>query len=234
MASPLFADLSGTPVVKARLCVPYSGIWHADVVLDRVLPVPLVGPQVLTLSGSTWVGAVVRSGSYAGSRGVRIVGGTGGWRTPIPAAALPAPLTSPVGVPVAVVASMAAGMALEAPPNLAGYVGPPTLGTAPLGGSFAFQSGPMSQVLQCLFGDDWYVDSTGVVQVLPIRPPTPIVTPWVATAYDGAAGILEIATDLLTPWLPGAVFVGPIVQGTVTRVTHTLASGSLRSTVMLS
>jgi hypothetical protein len=229
---PFFADLSGTPVVSARLCVPYSGIWHADVVLDRVLPTPLAGPQVLTLSGSVWACSVVRVGSFAGSRSVRLVGGLGGWRRPVLAAELPPPLISPIGVPVGIVVLLAAGLAAEPPPNIAGYDGPPLLGQAPLGGSYVFQSGPMSQVLQGLFGGTWYMDPTGAVQVVRIRPPTPILSPWTCVAFDGASGIYEIATDAPGDWMPGASFVGPTVSGTISRVTHELSSGKLRTHVM--
>jgi hypothetical protein len=229
----LFADLSGVPVVAARLTVPYSGIWHADVTLDRALPAPLVGPQVLTLAGSMWACAVVRTGDYAGIRKARLVGGMGGWRTAILAAELPAPLVSPIGVPITLVVSLASVLSGEIPPNLAGYTGSPLLGGPPLGGAYVFQAGPMSLVLQDLFGDDWYLDPTGAVQVAPIRPPTPVISPWVATAYDGAAGIVEVATDSPGDWMPGATFIGPVVSGSVSRVAHVLKSGSLRSEVMV-
>jgi hypothetical protein len=229
----LFASLSGVPITRCRLSVPYSGIWHADVMLDRALPAPLVGPQVLVLSGSTWACAVVRTGDYAGVRSARLVGGAGGWRRLVPGAALPPPLISPVGVPVALVLSIASTLAGELPVNLAGYTGSPLLGAPPLGGAFVYQAGPMSLVLQDVLGDAWYMDPTGVVQTAP-RLPTLIVSPWAATAYDGASGIVEIATDFPGDWQPGATFVGPVVSGTISRVTTTLTSGSLRTEVMLS
>jgi hypothetical protein len=234
MTGALFADLSGTPVVKARIVVPYSGIWHADVTLDRVLPAPLTGPQVLTLAGSTWACSVVRSGDYAGERRVRLVGGQGGWRTEIPAAGLPPPFVSPIGVPVALVLATAAGIAGELPPNLAGYVGSPLLGGPPLGGAYVFQAGPMSLVLQDILGDTWYMDPTGQVQVLPLRPPTPVLSPFTVTAFDGAEGQAEIATDAPGDWMPGVTFVAPNLSGTVSRVAHVLGKDSFRSQVQLS
>lgn len=225
---PLFADLSGVPVVRARVTVPWSGNWHADVTLDRVLPAPLVGPQVLTLAGSTWVCAVVRTGDYAGTRMARLVGGAAGWRRPVPSAALPPPLISPIGVPLAVVLGLAAGLALEPPPSLVGYIGSPLLGP-----SYVFQAGPMALVLQDVLGDSWYMDpASGVVQTAP-RLPTPIVSTWAATAADDAAGRIVVATDSPGDWTPGATFLGPVVSGTISRVTHLLESGSLRSEVMV-
>lgn len=227
----LFADLSGVPIVSARLTVPYSGIWHADVELDRVLPAPLVGPQVLTLSGSTWACSPVRSGDYAGERRARLVGGTGGWRTPVLGPELPPPLISPIGVPVALILLLASSLAAELP--VAGYVGPPLLGAPPLGGAYIFQAGPMSLVLQDILGDGWWMDPTGAVQAIP-RTPTPIVSPWVATAFDGAQGMIEIATDSPGDWAPGATFVGVTASGTISRVTHELTAGKLRTKALLS
>jgi len=230
----LFADLSGIPVVKARLTVPYSGIWHADVTLDRALPAPLLGPQLLTLAGSSWACSVVRAGDYAGVRRARLVGGTGGWRRTVPALALPPPFISPIGVPLALVLGTAAALAGEIPPNLAGYVGSPLIGAPPLGGAYVFQSGPMSLVLQDLLGDEWWMDPTGAIQVAPIRPPTPVLLPWTAIDYDGAAGMVTVATETPGEWMPGAAFVGPIVQGSVSRVAHVLSGDTLRSEVMVS
>lgn len=229
----LLASLSGVPVVKMRLTVPYSGIWHADVELDRALPAPLVGPQILILGGSTWACGVVRTGDFAGERKARLVGGTGGWRTPVLAIELPPPFVSPIGVPIALVLATAATLAGELPVNLAGYTGSPLLGAPPLGGAYVFQAGPMSLVLQDLLADTWYMDPTGAVQVAPFRPPTPVISPWTAIAFNGASGILDVATDSPGDWMPGAAFVGPTISGTVSRVAHVLSGDSLRSQVML-
>jgi hypothetical protein len=228
----LFASLTGVPVVACRLTVLYSGIWHADVMLDRAPPAPLVGPQVLALAGSTWACAVVQVGDYAGVRKARLVGGTGGWRRPVLAPELPPPFVSPLGVPIALVLAAAAGLARELPVNLAGYIGSPLLGSPPLGGAYVFQAGPMSLVLHDLLGDDWWIDATGQVQVAPVRPPVPIVSPWTCTDFDGSKGTYEIATDSPADWVPGAVFVGPTVQGSVSRVTHHLDGTKLRSVVI--
>lgn len=91
----------------------------------------------------------------------------------------------------------------------------------------------MAQVLQDVLVDDWWMTAIGVIQTGPIRPPTPIVSPWTAIAYDGAAGILEVATDSPGDWMPGALFANAIVQGSVSRVSHVLSAESLTSTVML-
>lgn len=223
----LFADLGGVPVVRARLVVPYTGIWHADVTLDRVIPAPLAGPQILTIGGSTWACAVVRTVDYAGILEARLVGGLGGWRRPVPALALPPPLVSPVGVPLTSVLGLAASLAGELPVSTVGFLGSPVLGPA-----YAFQAGPMSAVLQDLLGDAWWMDPTGKVQTAP-RLPIPIVSAWTAMQVDGAAGRYEIATESPGDWQPGRVFVGPVVSGTVSRVAYALTGDTLRVEVMV-
>jgi hypothetical protein len=223
----LFASLGGVPVIRARLVVPYSGIWHADVTLDRVLPAPLVGPQILSIGGSTWNCSVVRTIDFAGIREARLVGGLGGWRRPIPAAVIPTPLTSPAGVPLSAVLAVAASLAGELPVSTVGFLGSPVLGPA-----YAFQAGPMSLVLQDVLGDAWWMDPTGKIQTAP-RLPTPILSPWTAMAVDGAGGRYEIATESPGDWQPGATFVGPVASGTVSRVAYALTGDSLRVEVMV-
>jgi hypothetical protein len=206
--------------------VPFSGIWHADVQLDRSVGT-VAGPQVLELAGSQWSCAPVRFGDYAGTRRVRLVGGTGGWRTSVPSALLPSPFTSPLGVPISVVLATASTIAGELPPSLVGYPGSPLLGPA-----YVFKSGPMSLVLQDVLGDAWWMDPTGVVQTAP-RAPTPIVSEWSAVAYDGACGELHVATDAPGDWMPGATFIGPVASGTVSRVAHELTGDTLRTKAIL-
>lgn len=222
----LFASLSGVPVVSCRLVVPYSGIWHVDIELDRVLPAPLVGPQAFVLADSTWTCAPVRSGDFSGERRARLVGGTGGWRTPF--VVVPAPLSSAIGVPIPLILSTASTAAKELPVT---YVGPPTLGGPPFA-AYVFQAGPPSLVLQDVLGDSWWMDPTGAIQTAP-RDPTPIASPWTATAFDGAKGELEVATDSVGDWMPGASFLGPTVSGTVSRVVHEMTRDKLRSRVMI-
>jgi hypothetical protein len=222
MPSPFFADLTGVPVASGQLTVPYTGIWHADVKLTIASPAPLVGPQVLNFAGSTWVCSVVRYTDFAGSREVRLVGGQGGWRKGVPAKQY----SSPIGVPIAVILTDVALSVLELTPNLAGYIGAPVVGT-----DFVRQTGLASLVLQQLLGDSWWMDSKGVIQTAP-RLPTPILSAFSAIAVEGKMGHYTIATEHPADWAPGAIWAGITTSGTVSRVTHTLEGGTLKSEVL--
>ena len=221
--SLLYADLTGIPIVRAMLVIPLSGIWHADVTLDRAVgPAPSV-QQVLTLAGSTWVCTPIRAIDFAGTRQLRLVGGAAGWRSTIPALEY----ASPSGVPTSLVLSDAAGSARELPPVIAPTV-PPTLGQY-----WCRQTDRASLVLEQILGAGWYMDPSGVVQTAP-RLPTLVPSPFYATAVDGCEGRYEIATEFPTDWQPGATFLGPTVSGAVSRVVHILEAGSLRTEVLSS
>lgn len=223
MPSPFFASLSGIPIVAMTLVLPYSGVWHADIRLDRAIG-PTAGPQILTLSDLTMTCAVVRSVDFAGARCMRVVGGTGGWRTTIP----PLQYQSPTGVPVALVSSDAAGLVQELQPIIGPTIAPVT------GPTFVRQGGAASLVLQSLFGDQWWMDPTGAVQVVP-RLPTPIVLPFDLLDARGPQGLYRVSSqgDILTPWVPGAVFLGPTMTSpaTINRVTHTVDGRKMRTDV---
>ena len=226
MAGAAFASLSGMPIVAAIVVFPWAGVWHADIRLDRVPPVPPTGPQILTLSDLVMPCAVVRAVDFTGARSMRVVGGTGGWRTAVP----PLQYQSPTGVPVALVASDAAALVQEVPPVIGPTVSPTT------GPTFVRQGGAASLVLQSLFADGWWVNpSTGVVQVTP-RLPTPIVAPFDLLDASGQRGIYRVASqgDILTPWVPGAKFLGPTMTspGTVNRVTHTVEGARVRTEIV--
>jgi hypothetical protein len=190
------------------------------VYLDRAPIVPIVGPQVLTLAGSTWTCAVVRTEDFAGQRMVRVVGGTGGWRSTIPFKQYAGP-----ALPIAIVLTDAALAALELTPSTVGFLGPQVLT------GYWRQTGLASLVLQDILGDAWWMDPTGLVQSMP-RPPTLVVSPFTAVAVDGAAGRYEIATDVPGEWLPGVTFVSPTANATVSRVMHTIDGSSLRTEVL--
>lgn len=220
----LFASLNGLPIVKMALVLPWCGIWHADITLDRAIG-PAAGPQILTLGDLTGTCTAVRSVDFTGARSVRVVGGTGGWRTVVP----PLQYQSPTGVPVALVAADAAALVQELPP-VVGPTVPPVAGP-----TFVRQGGLASLVLQSLFADGWWMNLAGVVQVTP-RLPTPVVTPFDLLDVKGAAGVWKIASvgDLLTQWVPGATFLAPTMTApaVANRITHILDGHSLRTEVM--
>lgn len=213
-----YANLSGIPVIAASLVVPFAGIWHADVVLAQETDV--AGAQVLSLAGSTWNCAYVRAIDFAGRRGVRLVGGNGGWRTAVPAKQY----LSASGVVLSMVMGDLASLVQEIPPVLDASLSPT------VGGAFVRQAGLASLVLQQLLGD-WWMDPTGVVQTVP-RAATAITSDFVAMDVAGASGRYIIATESPGDWVPGSTFVGPTVSGTVNLVRHMLTADTIRTEVM--
>jgi hypothetical protein len=213
------ASLAGIAVMRGVVVVPFSGIWHADLVLAQATGPAPTGPQSLIFAGSTWTCAVVRSIDFAGERGVRVVGGLGGWRTTIPAKQYgQGTITTQM---VATDAALACG---ESPPVLDASV-PVTVGSA-----FLRQAGPASLALQAVLGDAWWVDSAGTVQTRP-RTGT-VASSFQAMRVDGAEGVYEVGTDAPNDWTPGATFSSPTVSGTVNRVTHRITPTKLRTEVM--
>lgn len=221
MSGPLFASLNGLPIVGANLVIPYSGIWHADVTMDRAVDV--VGPQVLSLAGATFAPCtIIRAIDFAGQRSLRLVGGMGGWRKEVPAL----PYDLPGGVPTATILADAAATVGEVPPVLDPTV-PPIVGS-----HWLRSKGKASELLNQILGSSWWMDFTGIVQSKP-RLPTVIISPFTAIEVNGSAGQYTINTESPGDWVPGAVFSGPTVSGVVNRVTHTLTGGHLNTEVMI-
>jgi hypothetical protein len=215
-----FATLTGIDVLAGRVTVPYSGAWHADLVLCTPIDVP--GPQTLLLGTVAWTCAYVRDIAFAGRRGVRVVGGLGGWRTTIPAKQYGGGF-----IPTQAVLADAAAACGELPPVVSPTL-PPTLGAGWCRGQDV-----AGATLQRVAGDAWWVDPvSGVVQTGP-RVPTSIVSPFVLLDLDGATGVISIATDFPGDWAPGATFLAPTYGGTVSRAMHTIHPDTMRTEVML-
>jgi len=219
-----FASLTGANVIALRLVVPAQGIWHADVTLDQAIDV--AGPQTLLLAGSTWICAVIRAVDFAGVRSLRLVGGSGGWRKPVPAQQY----LSPAGVPTATVIADASTLVQELPVVL-DATALPTIGTG-----FVRQAAPASMVLWDLLAQNvlqtWWMNPSGVVQTAP-RVPTPIVSDFVAEAVKGAAGHYRIATESPGDWTPGSLFASTTVSGTISRVEHRVHRSQLWTEVLV-
>jgi hypothetical protein len=212
------ADLSGIPIVSGRLTVPFSGLWHADLVLAQAQDVS--GLQTLNFAGVTWQCAYVRAIDFSGERGVRVVAGRGGWRTTIPAKQYGSGL-----IATATVMNDAALACNELAPVLDPGQ-PQTLGSA-----WDRQSGPASDVLQRILGSAWWADRNGVVQSS-ARSGT-VSSPFQAMHVHGASGIYEIGSDSPNDWMPGVSFSGPTVSGVVSRVMHWIERDRLRTEVMV-
>lgn len=218
-----WASLNGLPVYRLAMVLPAVGIFHADV--DVAEQIDSAGPQILMVSGTSYACAAYRTTDFAGTHTVRLVGGTGGWRTPV----LPKQYSSPAGVPTAVVLSDVAATVGEIPPVLSPTI-PPTIGTG-----FMRQGGLASLVLWQLLGNAWYMDPTGTIQTAP-RIGVPVATPFQVVGVRGAPGIYEIVTDYPASWVPGVTFVSPTVLSpvTVSRVMHTATGAQFKTEVMAS
>ena len=223
-SGPPFATLSGIPIVGLHLVVPAVGIWHADVTLATALDVP--GPQTLLLSGSTWVGSVVRGIDFAGQRQVRIVGGQGGWRKAVPALEY----QSAVGVPTQTVLADAAALVQELPPVIDASV------PFSVGNYWVRSAGAASlvlwELLRLAFLAQWWMDPTGIVQTM-VRPSTPILTPFVVENVVGSAGWYKVTTESPGDWLPGRTFSGPTSAGTLSRVEHRISRGKFWTEILV-
>lgn len=212
------ADLSGVPVITGLLTVPFSGLWHADLVLGQVTDVS--GLQTLTFAGMTWSCAYVRAIDFSGERGVRVVAGRGGWRTTIPAKQYGAGVISSATV------LNDAALACNEPAPVLGPSQPQTLGSG-----WCRQNTQASDVLNRVLGEAWWADRTGTVQSS-ARGGT-VSSAFQAMAVHGASGIYEIASDSPNDWSPGVSFSGPTVSGTVSRVMHRIERDRLRLEVMV-
>jgi hypothetical protein len=71
-----FATANGVPLVAARLFLPRTGVWHAELAAD--FETPLEGRVELDLGGVAFSGTALRAGSEEGVATLRVVGGAGG------------------------------------------------------------------------------------------------------------------------------------------------------------
>jgi hypothetical protein len=188
------SSLGDSRITSGRLFWPAPGRWTADLRLaeaDELAP----GPQVLAIGNLTLVGSVVRGGSFAGSRMVRVVAGLGGWGEH----AASRFYSDTNGVKLSAVLRDVASDVGE----LLGTFTDRTIGTF-----YARAAEAGSRVLSVLVGrDGWYVDDAGVTQI-GTRPSTVITSAFdiPAPGYQPHVGILTVATEDLFAWRPGAIF----------------------------
>lgn len=214
-----FATLNGGRLIKARVTIPYYGLWAADVVLAS--SDTLATSVTLTIGNLSMVGAVVRMASFAGTRSARIVGGAGGWRTTLPSKQY----VSSNAIRLSQVlgdAAAEAGERLNLPID------------ATIGTMYVREQAPAQRVLRQLAGPVWYVDLAGVTQVQD-RPAASVRSSFTVIGWSGALGRFTVATEDYASWLPGASFSSPTVSTpqTVSLVTHTLDNdGTARMEVL--
>lgn len=210
----IYASLGSTPIVSGVVTVPRSGIWHADIVLQE--PADTSGALTLRLADAEMSCTAIRAIDVAGARGVRVVGGAGGWRRHI--------LARHYGLHarVSMVVSDAASEAGERV----------EISDTRTLRQYTRRAGPAVWTLHALLGSSWWMGYDGIVRDT-TRPSAPITTDWTAIHIDGAAGVCVVATERVSDWTPGRTFYGPTISGTISRVEHRISSGSLRTTVYM-
>ncbi len=207
-----FATLAGVRVTKARIVLPYWGIWTADVWVDD--PSALSGSVVLAVGGLSLTGTVYRGGSYQGAGAYRMVGGADGWRVDIPTRAYQngVRLSSVLGD-----AARACGETVEVETDR-------TVGTF-----YVRPMGPASRSLTAFAPRAWYVDTDGVTQVA-TRDGSAVGSTYDVTGWAPDKGRAVLATETPADMMPGRVVtVAPGVLLTVGSSVLQLAESGLRA-----
>ena len=205
------ATLDGHRVLRASARLPAWGLPFFDVELDD--DAELAGRVTLTIADATFVCAVVRGGPWLGRARYLLVGGAGGWITPLPARAYG---VSDLGIPrnhVIEDAAAECGETVEGAPT--DYCGP----------AYVRAEGAASAVLHALTPAAWRVDADGVTRFG--APVARAVTPTTRPRVDLAARTVELAEDSIAALVPGVTVEGLVASDVV----HTLDSSRLRTTI---
>ena len=211
-----YAAVNGIPIVKGRISIPGWGIWHADLWTDGDLA---IGSAVtIELADLVAVGTVVRDVAWTGQRGVRVVGGAGGWRRAVTAQQY----ANPQGLTMSTIAS-----------DTATTVGESVVVDVDrtVGVQWMRVAGSASDALYALADETWWVGLDGVTHI-GTRVPGAIVSVFTATAVDQAGDIVTVATENPADWLPGKTYAGTTVSGTIDRVTHHITAMTMRTEVV--
>ena len=212
-----FASLAGIPIQMGTMNVPGYGVWHADVWLTNDTP-DVTTLTTLTLGDITAPCAVIRDIDVANQRGVRVVGGFGGWRKGV----LAEQYAAPSGLMVSTVLL-----------DTAASVGETVVVDVdtPLGAQWLRAEGPASDVLHQLAPGAWFVGFDGVTHTL--RTPGVVASLFQVLKSDQPAGQFTITTDFPSQWLPGSSFAGPVASGTVSRIMHRITAGAFVTEVQV-
>jgi len=219
MTAP-YANANGIQITSARITRPRYMAWHGDLALAQ--GTALSGDVVLTIGNLILQGFAFRTAQFAGARGVRVVGGRGGWSKTVAPQSYEAPGGVTAGLVLGDVA-IAVGEKLEL--SDAGFV---------LGDFWVRERCKASRVLRQILGDTWWIDNDGVTRDSD-RDDATIDTPFQVEEYTPGIGRFIIATEDLLSWTPGRTFSTPVVpiQQTVSSVTIVLDNkGSARLEVL--
>jgi len=207
-----WGSYGGERIVSATITIPMYGIWsgNVQVATDKVLD-----PQSSIVIGDlTLKAAALRSEPFAGQRRARVVGGYGGWCKLFdhPAYGNPAGLNlSTVLSDVATIVGEKIAIASD----------------SEIGAIYMPETAAASRVLRQLAGSLWYVDSAGITQVGTARSSAAITSDFQVIDYHPELGRLEVATEILSDWMPGRTFISSTIttSKTIAAVTHNVEGG---------
>jgi hypothetical protein len=188
----MILTLGGIPFTKARISVPASGVWTADVDMAAEKDVP-TGRVVLQI-GDTAMQCTVdadATGDFQGLRRLRVYGGAAGWRK----VATVRSYANDAGVKASVVAGDAAADAGE------------TLSwtsTSRIAAHYTRNAVPYSQILDDV-APGWHVDFDGVTRVDARANANPQPTDYDVIDYNARDRVVELVTSNISKILPGAV-----------------------------
>lgn len=189
--------VAGRACSSMRLTVPWCGVWSAQLELVDAGDPPS-GAVELVFAGATWRGTVdsARSGRFATSTTVLVVGGAGRWSETI--AALPNHNDGRVQrSTMAIVAGNAVGESVVVDASVDGQF---------TGADFARGAAPASQVLEHAFPSvPWWVRPDGVTQVgpRPLRDVTASVS-LVDASPSAQSATLALEGSDVSALLPGS------------------------------
>lgn len=206
----LYASLNGEQITSARITIPAFGAWHGDVTL--ALPNAIAGDVTITIGDLTLIGHSYRMASFAGARGLRVVGGHGGWQQQV----APQAYETPSGVLASTVLGDAA-TAVQETLVLANDI--------VLGSAFVRERCVASRVLRQIVGDTWWIDVDGVTKTA-ARDTSPIATDFQVIHFSGTTGNFVIATEAIHDWMPGRTFTSPTVLTSQTISSSTIVLGN--------
>lgn len=192
-ASAFFATVEGERLIGARVFIPNSGAWYAD--LDLEAKSNLSGKVEIKLGALSLRGTIAPgfSGSFALATKLRVIGGAGGWAKGVPAKAY----HNDAGVKAATIladVARAVGESINLPSTL-----------DRVGADFVRTMGPASRVLEQV-GVPWYVDYAGVTQVV-AREPSEVSGTYDLLVFDQQAQVATLAVDD-----PGKIKIGSVLR----------------------
>jgi hypothetical protein len=218
-------QLNGFDLSSARVSIPWSGVWFADISLTDGKALTIGDRANLVLSDLTMVGTILSGGEYVGRSNYMIVGGYAGWSKVV----LRRPYRSDDAVKLS---EVIADLARESGEKLA--LEPGT--DRKLGYAWTRLGGTASSALRDLVGSSWWVAPDGITHV-GMRPATtvPSSVKLVLEEYDPRwkRATISCPDDKIAAFMPRATFSADNIPNfTIASVDLCITPGSVRLEVL--